>query len=250
MNTNWSTPKTNIIAGLLDLRQALQAGQNAVLVKARNEDCQHPIKEKGKDEDFRNYKFQIGYQATRDSILNDHGMDSFHKYLALNYKACYGTPEAVKQYYETGKLSADNFKGMGVSHLVKVTDLVDYHNSTGDNGDKQYALMFSRQYLTLEEAQVTHFYDFYKYMHGSQWSVKKFKRKLWIVDLRDANQSKAKIPVMVKLLNVLLYPMKYIPQRSVLRMPDYKVVTYRIGGITNGYSIQIQIPKKFGFGNL
>jgi hypothetical protein len=242
MNTNWSSPKTNVIAGILDLRSALQAGQNAVLVKARNEDCQHPIRVKQHNTDFRDYNFSIGYLANRQSILEDPNLSEFEKPLSLNYKTCYGTMEAVKQYYETGILSEDNFKGMGRSHLVLVKDMVEFLIKT----DNERALMFSQQYLTLEEAGIKHFYDFYRYKHGSQWTVKEFKRKLWVVSLLD-KEPKAKIPLAVKILNVLLFPMKYIPKRSVLRMPDYKVITFRIGGVTNGYSIDIQIPKKFGW---
>jgi len=244
MNTNWSSPKTNIIAGMLDLRSALQAGQNAVLVKAKNEDCQHPIRVEQHNTDFRAYDFHTGYLATRQSILEDQTLSEFEKHLSLNYKTCYGKPEAIKQYYETGILSEDNFKGIGVSHLVNIKDMVEFLIKTNDD---ERAMMFSKQYLTMEEADQKHFYDFYYYKHGDQWTVKKFKSKLWVVSLLDANQPKAKIPMMVKLLNVLLYPMKFIPQRSVLHMTDYKVITFRIGGITSGYSIDIQIPKKFGW---
>ena len=243
MNTNWSSPKTNIIAGMLDLRSALQAGQNAVLVKARNEDCQHPIRVEQHNTDFRAYNFHTGYLATRQSILEDQTLSEFEKHLSLNYKTCYGTPEAMETYYNTGVLTDDNFKGIGVSHLVNIKDMVEFLIKTGDD---ERATMFSRQYLTMEEKSIKHFYDFFHYKHGNQWTVKTFKRKLWVVSLLDEN-AKVNVPLGVKLLNVLLYPMKYIPKRSVLHMTDYKVITFRIGGVTSGYSIDIQIPKKFGW---
>ncbi len=52
---------------------------------------------------------------------------------------------------------------------------------------------------------------------------------------------------MVHILNVLAYPLKFIPEMSVLKMDDYKNITFRLGGITNGFAVEFQIPKKFSF---
>lgn len=244
MNTNWSSPTTNILAAMMLLRRALASGMNARLVKARNEDCAYPIKEKHVDEDFRNYEFRIGYQSTRQDIYNDTSMSEMEKYLSLEFKACFGTEEAVQHYYETGLLSPDNFKGMGRSHLVKIRDMIAFLIATGDT---ERAEMFKHQYFTEEGAQERHFYDFYRYKHGSPWAIKSFRRKLWVVELLGDDQPKAKIPVLVKILNVVLYPLKYIPRRSVLRMPEYTNYTFRVGDVTNGFAIEFQIPKKFSF---
>jgi hypothetical protein len=62
MNTNWSSPKTNIIAGINDLRKCLADGYKARLIRLENEKCAYPIKKKKKDQDFRNYKFAIELQ--------------------------------------------------------------------------------------------------------------------------------------------------------------------------------------------
>jgi hypothetical protein len=94
MNTNWSSPSTNIFAGLNDLRKALAAGQNARLIRARNQDCAFPIRVRHHDTDFRNYEFQSGYVRSRNEILRDPNMTDFEKHLALNYKT----------YYTSGKL--------------------------------------------------------------------------------------------------------------------------------------------------
>jgi hypothetical protein len=244
MNTNWSSPTTNILAAMMLLRRALAAGMNARLVKARNEDCAYPIKEKHVDEDFRNYEFRIGYQSTRADIYNNTQMTDMEKYLSLEFKACFGTEEAVQHYYETGLLSPDNFKGMGRSHLVKIRDMICFLIATGDT---ERAEMFKHQYFTEEGAHEKHFYDFYRYKHGSPWAVKQFKRKLWVVELLKADEPRAKIPVLVYILNIILYPLKYIPKRSVLRMDNYRLVTYRIGDVTNGFAIEFHIPRKFGF---
>jgi hypothetical protein len=107
--------------------------------------------------------------------------------------------------------------------------------------------LYSRQYRAPEHVHDTsHLFDFFRYKHGSQYAVKTFKHKLWVVATVDKKE-KVKIPVVVHVLNVLLYPTKFIPRKSVLRMPEYTIYTFRVGGVTNGYSVEFQIPKKFSF---
>ncbi len=76
--------------------------------------------------------------------------------------------------------------------------------------------------------------------------VKKFKHKVWVVVLYY-NHPTYKAPVLTKIFNAVLYPLKYIPRKSVFHMDKYKIVTYRVGDVVNGYSIEFHIPKKFGF---
>lgn len=245
MNTNWSTPKTNAVAAILDLRKALASGHKARLVRARNEDCEYPIKLKKANQDFRNWEFGFGTISTRRDISKASNMDEFEKYLSLNYKACYGAPEAVERYYKTGKLSADNFKGMGMSHLVKVEDMIIFYKLIGNT---ELAEMYGFQYYNDKTGDDRHFFDFFRLKRGeSKYTVKHFRRKLWVVELLGKADDKPRIPWLIAVLNVVLYPLKYIPRRSVLRMDDYTNYTYRIGGVMNGFSVEFQIPKKFGF---
>jgi len=252
MNTNWTTPKRNIFAGINDFRKALAAGQNARLIKMRNEDCAYPIRVRKHDTDFRNYELSVSYMQTRSEILRDPAMDDFHKHLTLNYKTCYGSREAVERYYETGKLSSDNFRGMGMGHLVAVEDLIRFHACHPDQKDKDYAEMFRKQYFDPDTGDETHFFDnFALKREHSIYTIKRLKRKLWVVELLNKDSDKASIPweqaIPLAILRALVYPLKYVPKRSVLRMADYKVITYRIGDVTNGLSIDIHVPKKFGF---
>lgn len=76
--------------------------------------------------------------------------------------------------------------------------------------------------------------------------TKKFKHKVWVVVLYY-NYPKVKVPIAVHVLNVLAYPLKFIPKRSVLRMPEYTNYTFRVGDVIHGYSVEFQIPKKFSF---
>ena len=244
-NTNWSTPKKNLIAGINELRKALASGSNARLIKMRNEDCNYPIKIKNSNENFRAYEFTTGFQRSKNEILADKSMSEFQKYLSLNYKTCYGTQEAVNKYYDTGFLSLDNFKGIGVSHLVAVKDLIFFHQLK-DN--KQF--VNSYQHFINGDADEKQFFDNFRLkQEHSRFTIKSFKRKLWVIELLDDNISK--LPwthlVMVNILRALVYPFKFIPRRSVLRMDKYKVITYRIGDVVNGLSIEIHVPKKFSF---
>lgn len=54
-----------------------------------------------------------------------------------------------------------------------------------------------------------------------------------------------KLPFWVKLINIITYPIRFIPKQSILRMKEYTCYTYRIGDVTHGYSVEFHIPKKF-----
>jgi len=242
-NTNWSSPKTNIIAGLLDLRKALASGYKAKLVRAHNEECEYPIKVKKENQDFRNYEHSIGYGSSVNKINADTSRTEFEKHLALNYVSVFGSEEAMKRYYETGVIGADNIKNMGRNHLVHVDDLIKFLEDSRDSR----ANIYKQQYRAPEHANdVTHMFDFFRYKHGSPYAIKKFRSKLWVVQLNGKDET-ASLPVVIKVLNFLMFPLKFIPQRSVLRMPEYKLVSYRVGAVVNGFKVEFQIPKKFSF---
>lgn len=245
INTNYSSPKTNIFSALITLRSALNSGYNARLIKRRNEDCAYPIKLKNKfiESDFKKYEFSNAYLSTRKEIQERTDLSDFEKYLSLNYHTCYGTPEAIETFYNNGLLSADNFKSYGRGHLVKINDLVKFHK---DKGDWEYAEHFS--HYDVNKPDIIHFYDFFRLKkEHDKWTVKNFKHKLWVVELLNEYEPKAKIPFIVHVLNVLAYPLKFIPKRKVLKMKEYISYTFRIGSVFNGYSIEFQIPKKFSF---
>jgi hypothetical protein len=246
MKTNWSSPKTNIFAGMNDLRKCLAAGHPARLVRARNEDCEFPIRVKDPDKDFRHYKHSIGYASSVNQIKNNSNLNEFEKHLSLNYISVFGSKEAADRYYATGEYGADNFKNMGYNHLVKVDDYIAYLKSIGDH---QRVNMYERQYRAPEHADdVCYFFDFFRYEAGCPYSIKKFKRKLWVVDMLD-KEAKPRIPLLVYVLAVLVYPSKFIPRKSVLQMDKYRLVTYRVGAVTNGFSVEFHIPKRFSFKN-
>lgn len=246
MNTNWSEPKTNIIQGMLDLRKAIASGYKAKLIRARNEDCQHPIQLDAKNRDFRAYEFQNGY-ATCIKEINLGAKNDFSKYLTLNYVSVYGTQEAVKKYYGEFILSKDNFQSMGRNHLVHVDDLIKYLETTRDYiGAERYRT----QYRNSQTTGLAQYFDFFSLKNGiSEYELKKFKKKLWVVELLDKNQAKPRTPLMVKILNVILKPFQYVPIKHILKMPQYTLYEFRVGSVINGYKVEFQIPRKFSFTN-
>lgn len=247
-NTNWTSPKRLWLAALNDLRKARAAGHRAALVKTRNEDCAHPIKVRNSITDFRAYEFNIGLLKTRNQIAGDHVMPEFQKLLTLNYKTCYGTPEAVKHYYDTGLLQSDNFKGVGTSHLVKVSDLIKFYSCHPNKIEKNHAEMYRQQYLCDDTRDEMYLFDHYKLKsEHSIYTIKRFRRKVWVVALLRDSEPMPRTPVMVHVLNAIVGVLKFVPKRSVLKMDDYKSVTYSVGSVRHGYEIQFKIPKKFGF---
>ena len=248
--TNWTTPKTNIIAAANDLRKCLASGYKARLIKINNEDCQFPIL-LAKDElstDFRDYEFAYGTIRTKAEILADTSMSNFEKKLSLEFHTCYGEEDAVKRYYTIGVLSMHNFKGMGKSHLVRVSDMVAHLQSTGDPKDIEYAKQWEH-YSDQEDAR--HFYDTFRLKNRQERITKVFNNKLWAVEMlaEDAPMPKSPwyIRTLMALITIAINPLKFIPERRVMIMDNYKWITYRIGDVTNGITVEFHIPKKFSF---
>jgi len=244
MKLTWTTPKRKLFAALGDLRKALASGRRVKLIRVRNEDCDYPIKERNISKDFKDFEFQNGYASCRDTIAARTDLTDFEKHLSLNYHTCYGTPEAKQHYYDTGQLQPDNDKGVGTSHLVLVADLVEFLDGEGQH---DRANMFRRQYLTPGYDSIVHLYQFFRLKKDIPvWNVLTFKRRVWAVAVYDADET-AKTSVVLSILNLVLRPLKYVPEKSVLEMGDYKHVTYRVGSVMNGLTVEFQIPKRFSF---
>jgi hypothetical protein len=248
--TNWTSPKTNIIAAANDLRKCLASGYKARLIRILNEDCEYPIllDKNELSKDFREYEFSYGTLRTKAEINADTSMSEFEKTLSLEYHACFGEQEAIDKYYTTGILSAGNFKGMGRSHLVKVSDMVAYLKNSDDPKNHEWAKSWEH-YSDEEDAR--HFYDSFRLKCAQYRTPKVFKHKLWAVEMlgKDSpapSQPRA-ISILMTLIKIVVTPLKFIPERRVMIMDNYKWITYRIGAVTNGYSIDIHIPKKFSF---
>jgi hypothetical protein len=246
--TSWTSPKRNLIAGIICLKAALSSGRKARLIRLFNEECMFPIKIENSTKDFRNYEFSIGYPESAERIQGNTTYSDFEKHLSLNYISVFGTPEAIKTYYETGVLSSGNVQSMGRNHLVAVDDYINYLVSIKDF---QRADMYERQYRNENTKSQSFFYDFYKPLHGNnRYEAKHFKNKLYVVELLDKNNTDKqpiKVSIIMSIITMLCYPLKYIPQKDVLLMDNYKLVTFRIGAVVNGFAIEFHIPKKFSF---
>lgn len=248
MSTNWSTPKTTFLAGVKDLQSALASGQNAKLIRLENEKCEYPIMMEFTDADASQYKSSGAYLRTRQQILEDNSMTEIMKNLTLNYASCFGTREAVELYNKTGVVSKNNFVGMGVNHLVKITDIIKYLRSIGDTKRAQmYIDDYTEQGCNVDKR---HFYEIYALINRRERTPKHFNHKLWVVALYNKDVKivlQPEVRMTLKIINVLMKPLKYIPKKSTLKMGDYTNITYRVGDVVHGWSIQIQVPKKFAF---
>jgi len=247
-NTSWTSPKTNLIAGIICLKAALASGRKARLIRLFNENCMFPIQTENSTKDFRNYEFAIGYASSAEEILTKSNYSDFEKYLSLNYVSVFGTPEAIKTYYETGKVSADNFQSMGRNHLVLVDDYINYLISIHDI---TRADIYRRQYRNENNKSQVFFYDFYQPLHGNnRYEAKHFKKKLYVVEMLDKDsidKQPMKISIIMRMITIFSYPLKYIPTKDIMRMDEYTLYTFRIGSVFNGFAVEFHIPKKFSF---
>jgi hypothetical protein len=156
----------------------------------------------------------------------------------------------VEKYYSTGVISPENFLGIGKSHLVKVQDIIDFFQKRDNDflKDKEYVRMW---YHYIDETDDRHFYDTFRLKNKQQRTAKKFNHKLWVVQMIDSETEQPALSLGVRILmsiiTTLVSPLKYVPRKSVLKMGDYTVYMYRIGGVSNGYCFEFQIPKKFSF---
>lgn len=247
MNTNWSKPKTNFLKATMCLRKALASGLNASLVRMYNEDCEFPIVQKlvskklsKLSKNIDNWDSNSQTLWTLQEIEDSQHLSDDEKYMMINYVQVFGTDEAIEHYRTTDELTAENVRGVGVAHFVKRQDIIDYYKQ------REIGKVHLAPYYELNNNKRNFVCNFHLKPEKNR-IPKKFKRKLWVVVTLKADEPKIKIPALLAIINVLLYPLKYIPQRSVLKMKEYKVITYRIGDVTNGYSVDIHKPSKFSF---
>ena len=87
----------------------------------------------------------------------------------------------MELYYSTGELQADNDRGIGRSHLVHVQDYIDYLKASNQH---QWAKQFSRKYNPANAyTGEVHWFDFYRHKEGNPYAVRKFRTKVWVVQL-------------------------------------------------------------------
>lgn len=239
-NTNWTSPKTNIIAGMNDLRKCLRSGYKARLVKEWNEKCDYPIIEKTKQnvENIENWKSSSSTLWSLDEIKESTSLSDDQKYMMINYCGVFGTDEAIKHYRETGELTADNLRGMGRWHIVKRQDVIDFLIKN-DDADRAACFDLSNG--------GRHFIDNFHLKPEYSRTPKKFGKRLWVVEMLDKDQPAPKTPFLVQLISIVVYPLKWLPKKDVLKMKEYKNVTFRWGSVINGFSIEFHLPKRFSF---
>ena len=227
--TSWTEATLNPFKAVKGLVSCLQSGRNAWIERQENGKQDFPLVENNPDlSDISNWTSSGAYgcrdwEAEKKKIEADAKMHPTAKKLKLEYTTAFGTEKEYQKYLKTGKVK---FRGIGKCYFVKYEDLVKTRKEEGTELSSDFRFV-------LQVSPIPR----YK-------RVVKTKRKVYVVCW---NNDKVSLPWWVKTINVLTYPLKFIPKRSVLRMKEYTNYTFRIGDVVNGYQIEIQIPKKFSF---
>jgi hypothetical protein len=128
--TGWTEATTDVNKALIGLISCLESGYNAWLEIRKNGDQDFPIKISNpvlnKPE---NWTMSYGIPRPKDNFANERFLNETEKDLTLNWIAVFGEKEAADNYYKTGKVSKENFKGMGYCHAVKIEDANKYRKS-------------------------------------------------------------------------------------------------------------------------
>lgn len=128
--TNWSEATTSYSAALAGLISAIEAGKNAWIEVRKNGEQDYPIMVPNpKLNHPRAWTMSYSIPRNRTVLENHKFINNTEKDLTLNYTVAFGTQEAIDRYYETGILTSDNFRGMGICHAVKIEDAIEYRKN-------------------------------------------------------------------------------------------------------------------------
>ena len=226
--TNWTSATHNPFKAFKGLVSCLQSGYNAWIELQENGKQDNPLLETNPNiNNLSTWKssgsyFVQDWAKEKERIEND-TIHPFAKKLMLEYTTVFGSEEEYENYLKTGEVK---FLGMGKKYFIRYDDLIKTR-------EKEGIKLSDKSRYVLSVLPIEHYKQ-----------VKKTNRKVFVVCF---NSEKRNLPMWLKVYNVLLYPFKFIPKRSVLRMKEYTCYTFRIGGVSNGFSIDIRIPKKFSF---
>lgn len=228
-NTTWSQATFNPFIAFLNLVSCLRSGHNAWIERQVNGEQSFPLTEANPDlYDINNWEVFSAHHVKdwakeKERIEKDKKMHPMQKKLQLEYVRAFGTKEEYENYLKTGEAV---FSGIGKQYFVKYEDAEKQRIKMGYQTDEKRTFVINVSPIP-------------------QWKrVVKTNRKVYVVCW---NNEKVNVPLWLKLWNALVYPLKFIPTRSLLRMDEYTLYTFRIGDVRHGYSIQFHIPKKFSF---
>lgn len=227
--TNWTEATRNPFKAISSLISCLQAGRNAWLELQENGNQEYPLREKLIKEstdpcawDCACQPFAQDWEERKEVILTSDSYSPMQKKFMTEYTSVFGSQEQYDNYLKTG--DAD-FRGIGRQYLIKYDDLARKRKEQG-----------------IALSPKTRFYPMVSLKSRNKRPL--IKGKVLVVCY---NNDKVKTPWWVSLINIVLYPFRFIPKRTVLRMPEYNVYTFRIGSVVNGFCIDIHLPKKFSF---
>lgn len=229
-STTYTTATQNPFKAFRSLISALQSGYDAVILRRENDaKLSFPIKITHDYKDIDSFVstgsyFTNNWEKVKKQI-EESDLHPIIKDLKLNYTTAFGSEEEYKNYLKTGKVY---FTGMGKCFFIKYKDLIE-----------------TRKEENLALNEKTRFVLTIVPKTGKYYEIKKLKRKVFVIGIKSTENFN--LPIWFKIYRVLVYPFRLIPSKSILNMPEYKKITYRIGGVVNGFTLDLHIPKKFSF---
>jgi len=222
----WSQATTNIFKAIRDLIQAMKHCPDSYLAYIPNAEAGFPNKITNPllDDPF-NWTMNYGVQNPpgEDEIyINDTQKD-----LTLNWVASFGIKRSITRYRRYGILDKGLVKGMGTCFPLRKSDFLKLRTDL----EPDFNLW------------TTH----WKPLDGIEYWVPnpKVKRVYVVTNPGELDSCRQKPSWAAILLTLTLRWTKYLPVKSVLRMPEYRNITFRWGDVTHGRSIEFHIPKVF-----
>lgn len=225
-STQWTRATTNPAKAIKALISCLQAGNVAFIARINNKDAVYPIQIKNPALNYhKNWEMAYGVPFNRHDVDTKNYFNKTEEDLTRNYT-----------------YSFDHYRCKNGHLFIK------------DKTKSLICPMCSAGYKDChQECRPVKLDDPGSRTWVTVWRPKK-EFPYWLpasIDGKVLTVAYYDDPKEAKWFERLMYylysPLKFIPQKDYMNMGDYKTITYRIGGIINGFKISFQIPKKFGF---
>ena len=213
----WNTPKKSLFKALIDFINCVSFGYECSLIRIDNEKCNPFIKRKNPIlNNINNWSSSYGTPENRKELEEKKYFNKIERELTLNY------------YY-----NFNNYLCCNGHNFIFLPGKTRGCPKCGEVNYKQSCKIKKRK-----KAESVFFYTHWKPKQGIPYYIPDNIGKVWVIKMENKK---------VNLITKILYLLKWIPRKSILNIGNCKNITFRIGSISNGYSVEIQIPKKFSF---
>lgn len=142
--TTWTDATTDPITAIIGLISCLESGKNAWIELRKNGDQDRPVMKKNPELDNPfNWTMHYGEIRNDEKIKKSDFFNETEKDLTLNWTACFGEEQAIRNYQEKGILSKGLIQQTGICHPVRIEDANRYRKEiTGDNYHYEYWMTY------------------------------------------------------------------------------------------------------------